>query len=600
MFFYSNSCVFRTAREKSAAMADKWTKSCPVKGDEKKKEPFHEKIYYHSVRQFAKLGFFRFLFLFLNLQSEEYWMKHPFEAFLADFVPRISRKSTQLNKALWILETTGSTDAADLKADLDTELRLLFNDSAAYQKLLAWEKDPTIVDPLLKRQLNVLIRAFKQNQIPQNILEEMAQKEAVLAMSYATFRPELDGKKLSENEILDILKEEKSPSQRKAAWEASKKIGEELAPQILALVNLRNKAAALLGYPDYFQMQLDLQEVDSAWLLKTLDDLAQKSDAAYSKLVNEIETAQSAKFGVAVSQLGPWAWSDPFCQEDPLGKQELDQLVAGVDISKASINFYHGMGIDVNPILARSDMFERPGKNQHAFCINIDRTGDVRTLNNVKGSVKWLETVLHELGHAIYELGYDPHLPWLLREPPHMIPTEAMALFAGRQAYRNVSLEHLVGASKEKEALRKKADLSLRRRQLIFSRWVLVMTAFESELYRNPTQDLNALWWKLVEKYQKIRPPENRQEKCDWAAKYHIGLAPVYYFSYLLGEMFASSIQETLAKEAGSTDLSSEKAGRFLNEKLFRPGNRMSWSELVAHVTGRPLNCDAWIREFAQ
>jgi peptidyl-dipeptidase A len=535
----------------------------------------------------------------MTLQSEEFSMpKHPFESFITEFTPLVARKSTQLNKALWILETTGSTDAADLKADLDTELRLLFNDPAVYQKLLVWDQDPRVADPLLKRQLNVLIRAFKQNQIPRALLEEMAQKEAALSMSYAMFRPELDGKKVTENEIRDILKKEKSPQKREAAWEASKKIGEALAPQILALVALRNEAAASLGYPDYFQMQLDLQEVDAAWLLKTLDDLAQKSDRAYERLVKEIESVQAAEFGVSASRLGPWAWSDPFCQEDPLHTEELDQLVAGVDISKASADFYQGIGIDVNPILTRSDMFERPGKNQHAFCINVDRQGDVRTLNNVKGSMKWLETVLHELGHAIYELGYDPSLPWLLREPPHMIPTEAMALFAGRQAYRSGSLGRLVGPSKE--ALRKQADLSLRRRQLIFSRWVLVMTAFESELYREPSQDLNALWWRLVEKYQKIRSPSHRQGKWDWAAKYHIGLAPVYYFSYLLGEMFASSIQETLVKEAGSADLSSEKAGSFLNEKLFRPGNSMSWSELIAHVTGKPLSSEAWIREFAQ
>jgi peptidyl-dipeptidase A len=368
----------------------------------------------------------------------------------------------------------------------------------------------------------------------------------------------------------------------------------------LALVNLRNEAAHALGYPDYFQMQLDLQEVDAAWLLKTLDDLAKKSDAAYLKLVDEIEETQAKDFGVKRSALGPWAWSEPFGQEDPLNTQEIDELVSGVDISKAGLDFYRGMGIDVSPILTRSDMYERQGKNQHAFCINIDRKGDVRTLNNVKDSMKWLETVLHELGHAIYEMGFDSQLPWLLREPPHMIPTEAMALLAGRQAYRYDSLGPLIGAKRDQEALRKKADLSLCRRELIFSRWVLVMTAFESELYRNPTQDLNALWWNLVEKYQKIRIPKNRQGKWDWATKYHIGLAPVYYFSYLLGEMFASSIQESLKKETGSANLTSKKAGQFLNEKLFYPGNRMNWSELVAHVTGKPLNGDAWIREFAE
>lgn len=516
-----------------------------------------------------------------------------FEQFLADFVPKVASKSRQLNKALWILETTGSSDAADLKAELDTELRMLFNEERVYKNLLNWEKEKR--DPILQRQLNVLIRTFKQNQIPEKLLKEIAIKEALLSQTYASFRPEVEGRKLSENEIRSILKQESDPARRKGAWEASKEIGEALAPQILALVRLRNEAARSLGYSDYFQMQLDLQEVDGKWLLKTLDDLAEKSDGAYGELVEEIERVQAKQFGVSAGELGPWAWSEPFCQEDPLDAKELDLLVEGVDIAGTSANFYKAMGIDVEPILSRSDMYERPGKSQHAFCMHLDREGDVRTLNNVAPSIKWLETVLHELGHGIYELGFDRELPWLLKEPPHMIPTEAMALIAGRQAYLYEPLGRLVGEGAEKKSLRKMADKSLARRQLIFSRWVLVMTAFESELYKNPSQDLQKLWWSLVEKYQKIRAPKNRAGKADWAAKYHVGLAPVYYFSYLLGEMFASSMAEAL----GPDGLCSPKAGRFLQEKLFKPGNRMSWSDLVTHVTGSPLSSDAWLKEFA-
>lgn len=515
-----------------------------------------------------------------------------FQEFLKEFVPEVARKSTQLNKAYWLLETTGHSDAADLKADLDTELKMLFNDPKIYKQLLEWEKGE--LDPIEKRQLDVLIRAFKQNQIPKELLEKISQKEALLAQSYAQFRPVVDGKKLTENEIREILKSENDPALRKKAWEASKEIGKTLAPKILELVELRNEGARALGYPDYFQMQLELQEVDPKWLLKTLDDLSQKSDQAYTKVLEEIEKEQEKRFGT--KDLGPWAWSDPFSQEDPLDNHALDQLVENIDIVETSTNFYKKMGVDVGVILAKSDMYEREGKNQHAFCMNVDRKNDIRTLNNVESSIKWLETVLHELGHGIYELGFDASLPWLLREPPHMIPTEAMALLAGRQAYRSESLYELVGPNAQK--LGRKSDESLRRRQLIFSRWVLVMTAFESELYRDPKQDLNKLWWDCVEKYQKIKAP-NRAGQSDWASKYHIGLAPVYYFSYLLGEMFASAIQESLKEMTGSQNLTNPKAGEFLQKKLFNPGNRMSWSELAKHVTGKELSPDAWVKEFA-
>ncbi len=535
-----------------------------------------------------------------NLMNMESTMAgHPFEQFLNGFIPKLAQKSKQYNQAAWLLETTGSSDAADLKADLDTEVRLLFNDQKTYEKLLEWERDTSLTDPLLKRQLNVMIRGFKQNLIPKPLLEEIAQKEAALAQSYANFRPQLEGKTVSDNEIREILKTENNPGLRKQAWEVSKQVGEVLAPQILTLVRLRNQAAQSVGYSDYFSMQLDLQEVDRKWLLKVFDDLASRSNAAYLEMLSAIEQAQSQRFKVSIDDLGPWAWGDPFCQEDPLDCEGLDSLVDEVDIAKTSVAFYQKMGIDVQPILQRSDMFERPGKNQHAFCINIDRQGDIRTLNNVQPSVKWLETVLHELGHAVYELGFDEKLPWLLREPPHMISTEAMALIAGRQAYRYEALCHLIGCSAAKEPLMKKADQSLKRRQLIFSRWVLVMTHFESELYRDPEQDLNRLWWESIEKYQKVRAPVNRQGLNDWAAKYHLGLAPVYYYSYLLGEMFASAIEEALIKETGSQELTSKKAGAFLQDKLFFPGNRLNWSELTKHVTGQDLNPDAWIKQFA-
>lgn len=528
------------------------------------------------------------------------WKKeHPFEQFLKDFIPSVARKSTQLNKAFWILETTGSSDAADLKADLDTELKLLFHDPKIYAQLLEWDRDPSLQDRVLKRQLQVLIRTFKQNQVPEALLEEISRKEALLAQSYANFRPVLNGKSLSENEILEILKKETNPEIRKKTWEASKQIGQTLAPQILELVRLRNQAAQSLGYSDYFQMQLDLQEVDGKWLLQTLDALAEKSDSAYQVALEQIERRLSERFQVPVKDLGPWAWCEPFCQQDPLDTAELDSLVQGVDFTEAASRFYKKMGVDIGPILARSDMEERQGKNQHAFCIHIDREGDVRTLNNVRASIKWLETVLHEIGHAIYEVGFDPHLPWLLREPPHMITTEAMALIAGRQAYLEGPLKELVGDAPQQEALRKKADQSLVRRQLIFSRWVLVMTAFESELYRDPDQDLNRLWWQLVEKYQKIQAPKEREGKWDWATKYHIGLAPVYYFSYLLGEMFASAIQESVVALCQSPALTDERVGDFLRKKLFAPGNQMPWYELVEHVTGKPLTAEAWLKEFA-
>ena len=516
------------------------------------------------------------------------------ESFLSSFVPKAAAKSKQMNLAAWILETTGSKDAAHLKAELDLELRTLYSHQDHYQQLLSL--NTTSLSPLLQRQCNILLRTFKPNLIRRDLLEEITQKEADLLYIYANFRPKLQGKVISDNEIRSILKQETNLSLRKQAWGSSKEIGSRLAPCLLQLVHLRNQAARSLGYRDYFHMQLDLQEVEESWLFTLLDKLKSASDSAYQKVIDEVEDSQCRRFQVSKEDLGPWAWSDPFGQEDPIDTQELDSLVSSLDFCLASTSFYDAMGLDVRAILQRSDLFERPGKNQHAFCINIDRKGDIRTLNNLQPTLKWLETLLHELGHAVYEEGFDPALPWLLREPPHMITTEAMALLAGRQAYLEPSLSFMLGQS---SPLFPKATQSLKRRQLIFCRWVLVMTDFESKLYQNPEQDLNALWWDKVYTYQKIQPPKGRNDAHDWAAKYHIGLAPVYYYSYLLGELFASSIEKMLQRETGSGFIGTKQAGALLQQRLFAPGSSLHFLDLIQTVTNQPFTEEDWIKDFS-
>ena len=95
-----------------------------------------------------------------------------------------------------------------------------------------------------------------------------------------------------------------------------------------------------------------------------------------------------------------------------------------------------------------------------------------------------------------------------------------------------------VAGVEEAEARRLEADIrrSLAVSQLVFVRWGLLLVHFERELYRDPDQDLDALWWRMAADFQKVRPPAGRRAP-DWASKIHLGVAPVYYQNYLLGEL---------------------------------------------------------------
>ena len=77
------------------------------------------------------------------------------------------------------------------------------------------------------------------------------------------------------------------------------------------------------------------------------------------------------------------------------------------------------------------------------------------------------------------------------------------------------------------------------------------MARFERSLYADPGQDLVTTWWEQVERYQHLRRPDGIG-RGDWAAKIHLTVAPVYYHNYLLGQMTASQLEATLARELGA------------------------------------------------
>ena len=56
----------------------------------------------------------------------------------------------------------------------------------------------------------------------------------------------------------------------------------------------------------------------------------------------------------------------------------------------------------------------------------------MRILTNIRPNDYWMDTVLHELGHAVYSKYLGADLPYLLRTDAHTLTTEAIAMMFGR------------------------------------------------------------------------------------------------------------------------------------------------------------------------
>jgi len=158
--------------------------------------------------------------------------------------------------------------------------------------------------------------------------------------------------------------------------------------------------------------------------------------------------------------------------------------------------------------------------------------------------------------------------------------------------------------AEETDRIKEDSIKSLMLEQLTFSRWVQVMYRFERGMYENPDQDLNKLWWDLVEKYQMIKKPEGRDVP-DWAAKIHIALYPAYYHNYMLGELMASQlychiVTKVLGHEYNNNEsfASQKEVGTFLKDEFFSHGAKLPWNELIKSATGEYLTAKHYAQQF--
>lgn len=546
------------------------------------------------------------MMLFSVLGCQSHRQEKALQAFLETHVDQIKNRSKQSALAYWEAATTGTHEAYDRFTELDMEIRQIYSNRNDFTQLEGFKKSGKIKDPLLLRQLDVLYHAYLANQIEPDLLREIVDGGTQIEKKFSTFRGTIRGKKTTANDIDEILKTELDSKKRELAWSASKQVGAYIAADLINLVKLRNRAAQQLGFDNFFTFSLTVSDLDVAELDAIFESLSVLTEGPFLRLKAELDSLLAQKYHIPPTKIMPWHYHDPFFQETPLVFElDLDKYYQNRDVRELGAQFFRGIDLPVDGILDQSDLYERDGKNPHAFCTDIDREGNVRVLLNLRNNERWMETLLHELGHAVYDKYLDPKTPFLLRTQAHAFTTEAVAMFFGRLS-RDVTwfgemlnLEH-----GERENIAPVCQKYAQLKQMIFTRWAMVMYYFEKALYADPDQDLNALWWQQVEKYQFIPKPERRNAP-DWAAKIHFSIAPCYYHNYLLGELLASQfyihLQKTLGDPSGKLRyVNNARIGEYFKTRVFRPGATLSWNHMIAQATGEPLNPKYFVEQFVR
>ncbi|HKB36535.1 MAG TPA: M2 family metallopeptidase [Gemmataceae bacterium] len=529
--------------------------------------------------------------------------------FVNDHTAKLQPLEIAANLAWWNANVSGKDE--DFQKKIEAQNRI--DEALADAKMFAAVKElkqnvKQIDDPVTARAVEVLYLAYLEKQVDTALLKKMVAKSNAVEQAFNEFRAKVDGQEMTDSEVRKVLKNSTDSERRKAVWQASKAVGGVLEPNLKELVGLRNEAAVVLGFKNYHALQLYLNEQDGEALIKLFDDLDELTREPFRAAKAEIDARLAKNCGVTVDELRPWHYHDPFFQETPaVFAADIDGPYARADILKICRDFYSGVGLPIDRVLEKSDLYERKGKSPHAFCIDINRAGDVRVLANIVPNAYWAATMLHELGHSVYSTNNDhipSTLPYVLRMEAHILTTEGVAMMFERLAKRRAFLEKMGVSVEDPKSFDETGAKMLRYQLLIFSRWCQVMLRFEKSMYENPKQDLNKLWWDLVEKYQMVKRPEGRNAP-DYASKIHIVSAPVYYHNYMMGELFASQLHHAIAREVyngAEPDsviyVGNKKVGEFMKKRVFEPGKTLSWNALTKHATGEELSPKAFAADF--
>jgi peptidyl-dipeptidase A len=530
------------------------------------------------------------------------------EKFIAVHTEKVEPLTTKANLAYWDASTTGKTQDYDKLNKLQLGISKIYSNSQDYSFLKDTKKSGQVKDARLVRQLDKLYYAYLRNQIEPQLLEKLVDLDTRIQEKYNTFRGTIDGKKVTMSDIYTIMTTEMDCRRRELAWRASKQVGDAIVDDLIQLVKLRNEAARKVGFENYHTMSIITGEQNVEELDRIFDVLYELTNKPFARMKKELDNVLAESYGITAEELMPWHYHDPFFQRTPLVYElDLDLYYKKHDVKKLAEGYYAGVGLPVDDILARSDLYDREGKYPHAFSEDVDRRGDVRILCNLQNTERWMETILHELGHAIYSKYHDRKEPWLLREPAHSFTTEAIAMFFGRLSRNADWMQEMLGLSdKERAEIEKVSEKYLRFQQILFARWAMVMYNFEKQLYAEPDQDLNNLWWQLVEKYQFVQRPPGPVD-AGWASKLHFTTAPCYYHNYMLGELLASQLHHyiihnifNLESDDGVGYVGRKELGDYLRARVFGPGARYHWNEMIERATGEPLTPRYFVEQFVK
>lgn len=519
-----------------------------------------------------------------------------YEAFVAEFEAWFIPLDRQVKEAEFAAAMSGKSRDYEIAADLNIQLNVRLSDPSDFEQLKRFKEANILENPQQKRELELIYNLYLYHQIDQKLMKEIVTLSHSINQQYLSFSGEKSDSVLANSLI---------STQLESAWKERNLNSKTVEKDFIRLVKLRNTAAQSLGFKNYFDLQLFMSGHNPEKLAAIYDEFDLITKDLYKDVKAIIDERLSVIYSVPASSLMPWHYQNQFFQDVPnIFSVNFNDFYRGKNLTRIAGSFFKGIGLDLSEVYQHSNIHENSGQ-YYTFTTNIDRKGDVRINAQINETETGMQRLLYESGIAAYEKNIDPSLSYMLREPSQLLVADAVATLFSRFSRNPEWLREMLGAPiQNPDEIQKMYKNYLTMSKLVFARWAQVMYHFEKNLYENPEQNLNELWWNLVKQYQGLKKPGG-WENPDWISKSHLIAKPCTYHNYILGELLACQIyhyinNEVLKEQGGCSVkcLNQPVVGEYFVNRIFRFGRVYPWEELILKSTGESLNVDYYQQQF--
>lgn len=500
-----------------------------------------------------------------------------------DFSPLLDKVLRNEERTAWDFYINSTKENLKAYENAQDDVTKLFSDPETCEKFMAIDKKQLTKHE--QKQLKDLLKIFDERLNSGEAYKNLEKKENEIAQKYNSYVPTIDGKETTKTEISKILQSENNPQLRQKAYEAIIKGGDLIAEDMVEFVKLRNEFAKTKGYDNFFEYKLkEDYDVEISFLNKLIKDV-------YSGAKNKIKNIQEQSYAelkdiFKTDKLEGFHYG---LLTDSNPDKAVNEILEKYNIEHISKKAYSGMGYDVDKMIEQGrltlDLYPRKGKNTHGFCFGIDPGRDSRILANLRNDVNSLDTLNHEMGHCVYDLGISRDLTVVDRAPSSSAFTEAIAMMMGDLAKKENILKTIIP-----EKLLIPFKKSIVKDEANFISKSLLIIDFERELYKNPNQNPAKLWANLRLKYRN----QNHSANNEWATIPHYLSHPAYYQNYFRASLMKAQIYNHLHKILGDITENTNTA-KYLNDKIFSMGASVEEYDLIKILTGNEFSAQDYI-----